>query len=83
MFENDVNIFLGENGMGKTTILNCLYAVLSGRLEKLDNVVFEKIQIKFTNNEEFQRLLRLYGRWMYIQISVSGGANQIEWKRKS
>lgn len=62
MFENDVNIFLGENGMGKTTILNCLYAVLSGRLEKLDNVVFEKIQIKFTNNEEFQRLLRLYGR---------------------
>ena len=59
MFENDVNIFLGENGMGKTTILNCLYAVLSGRLEKLDNVVFEKIQIKFTNNEEFQRLLRL------------------------
>ena len=48
--------------MGKTTILNCLYAVLSGRLEKLDNVVFEKIQIKFTNNEEFQRLLRLYGR---------------------
>ena len=62
MLENDVNIFLGENGMGKTTILNCLYAVLSGRLEKLDNVVFEKIQIKFTNNEEFQRLLRLYGR---------------------
>ena len=62
LFENDVNIFLGENGMGKTTILNCLYAVLSGRLEKLDNVVFEKIQIKFTNNEEFQRLLRLYGR---------------------
>lgn len=50
--EDDVNIFIGENGMGKTTILNCLYGVLSGRLEKLDNVVFEKIQIKFKNNEE-------------------------------
>lgn len=50
--EEDVNIFIGENGMGKTTILNCLYGVLSGRLEKLDNIVFEKIQIKFENNKE-------------------------------
>lgn len=50
--EEDVNIFIDENGMGKTTILNCLYGVLSGRLEKLDNIVFEKIQIKFENNKE-------------------------------
>ncbi len=50
--EDDVNIFIGENGMGKTTILNCLYGVLSGRLEKLDNIVFEKIQIKFKNDKE-------------------------------
>lgn len=55
-FNNDVNIFLGENGMGKTTILNCLYCVLSGKLEKLDNVVFEKLEIKFVN----QNPLTLY-----------------------
>lgn len=51
-FENEVNIFLGENGMGKTTILNCLYAVLSGRLEKLDNILFERLEIKFVNSDK-------------------------------
>lgn len=68
LFENDVNIFLGENGMGKTTILNCLYAVLSGRLEKLDNIVFEKIQIKFTNNEEL--LLERKDLMRYLEENV-------------
>lgn len=52
-FENNVNIFLGENGMGKTTILSCLYYVLSGRLDKLDNILFDSIIIKFEKNEEF------------------------------
>lgn len=26
-FDKEVNIFIGENGLGKTTILNCLYYV--------------------------------------------------------
>lgn len=52
-FEDDVNIFLGENGMGKTTILSCLYYVLSGRLDKLDNILFDSVVIKFAGNEEF------------------------------
>lgn len=53
-FGKTVNIFLGENGMGKTTILSCLYSVLSGRLDKLDNILFETIAIKFEGNEEFK-----------------------------
>ena len=52
-FEDDVNIFLGENGMGKTTILSCLYYVLSGRLDKLDNILFESVVIKFIGSEDF------------------------------
>ena len=27
-FESNVNIFVGENGLGKTTILNCINYVL-------------------------------------------------------
>ncbi|MFR2989905.1 MAG: hypothetical protein ACLTMR_13955, partial [Faecalibacillus sp.] len=50
---DDVNIFLGENGMGKTTILSCLYYILSGRLDKLDTILFNTIIIKFVGNEEF------------------------------
>lgn len=26
--DNQVNIFIGENGLGKTTILNCVYYIL-------------------------------------------------------
>lgn len=53
-FEDNVNIFLGENGMGKTTILSCLYYVLSGRLDKLDNILFDSIVIKFEGSEELK-----------------------------
>lgn len=51
-FEKEVNVFVGENGMGKTTILNCLYYVLSGRLDKLDGILFSSIAIKFDISEE-------------------------------
>ena len=27
--DQPINIFLGENGMGKTTILNCIYCTLN------------------------------------------------------
>jgi DNA repair exonuclease SbcCD ATPase subunit len=40
--DNNVNIFLGENGMGKTTILNCLYFVLYGNYERLNNILFDE-----------------------------------------
>lgn len=48
--ENNINIFLGENGMGKTTILNCLYCTLSGNVEKLNSVVFDEIIVTFKND---------------------------------
>lgn len=51
--DEKVNIFLGENGMGKTTILNCLYYVLSGNIEKLNNIIFNSISLTFVNGEKF------------------------------
>lgn len=51
--DEKVNIFLGENGMGKTTILNCLYYVLSGNIEKLNNIIFDSISLTFVNGEKF------------------------------
>ena len=50
--QKEVNIFVGENGMGKTTILNCLYSVLSGRVEELINTAFEEIRVFFEDEEE-------------------------------
>jgi len=53
-FDNDVNIFLGENGMGKTTVLNCLYYTLSGEIEKLRSFVFNRIKLTFHDGTELE-----------------------------
>ena len=50
--DEKVNIFLGEIGMGKTTILNCLYYVLSGNIEKLNNIIFDAISLTFIDGEK-------------------------------
>ncbi len=47
-----VNIFLGENGMGKTTILNCLYYTLSGNLERLNFIMFDSLSLVFRDGTE-------------------------------
>ena len=45
-FNNNVNILIGPNGSGKTTILNLLHAILSGDLPSLSNFNFQHAKIK-------------------------------------
>lgn len=44
-FRKGANIFVGENGCGKTTILNCLYYILTSNFEKLAKINFEEIEL--------------------------------------
>ena len=44
-FNNDVNILIGPNGSGKTTILNLLHSILSLDVSGLLNVNFESSEI--------------------------------------
>ena len=46
-FENNINIFVGENGIGKTTILNCINYVLQCDSDNLYNIDFKRIIITF------------------------------------
>lgn len=46
-FDKQVNIYIGENGLGKTTILNCLYYTLEKNYTKLESIAFERIEIQF------------------------------------
>lgn len=49
-FDKEVNIFIGENGLGKTTILNCLYYVLKKKYTQLETIPFNRIEISFRNS---------------------------------
>ena len=45
-FYNDVNILIGPNGSGKTTVLYLLHSILSADLPSIVNVKFEQAEIK-------------------------------------
>ena len=51
-FNNDVNILIGPNGSGKTTILNLLHAILSGDLRNVLNFNFQHAKIGLKSFED-------------------------------
>ena len=53
-FENNVKILIGENGFGKTTVLNSLYYLLNKKYTKLSNIEFETMELNFQNEEKIQ-----------------------------
>jgi predicted ATP-dependent endonuclease of OLD family len=48
---NKASIILAENGVGKTTLLNTLYALLSGRISRLKTLDFVEAVLKFDDKE--------------------------------
>lgn len=51
-FDKEVNIYVGENGLGKTTILNCVYYILKKKYDKLAEIDFSRIELKLKSCEE-------------------------------
>lgn len=51
-FDENIKILIGENGLGKTTVLNSIYYVLSQKYNKLSKIDFEEIELKFKNGKE-------------------------------
>ncbi len=51
-FDKEVNIYIGENGLGKTTILNSLYFLLSKNFTQLESIDFKKIEISFSSSNK-------------------------------
>lgn len=52
-FESSIKIFIGENGFGKTTIMNALQCILTSDYLNLSRIKFDSIYIKFGNGREF------------------------------
>ncbi|CAH0998013.1 hypothetical protein EMA8858_04148 [Emticicia aquatica] len=53
-FDSDVKILIGENGLGKTTVLNSLYYLLSEKYYKLNSIEFERIELGFKDGNKIQ-----------------------------
>ncbi len=49
-----VKIYIGENGTGKTTILNILYYILKGDYNELNDINFSSIVINDFNNKRIE-----------------------------
>lgn len=47
-FQDPYRILVGENGSGKTTILNCMYYTLTRKFELLASFRFDRIRIDFS-----------------------------------
>lgn len=53
---NNVNIFIGPNGVGKTTFINILQAVLEIDFERLFSLQFSKITINLKNKKNTKKI---------------------------
>ena len=51
-FNRDITLLYGLNGCGKTTILNIITAIITGRLYKLFSYKFEKIALEYLDEKK-------------------------------
>jgi predicted ATPase len=56
-FNQDVTIFIGRNGTGKTTFINLLQSVITVDLEMLYNLQFETIELILINGKKTKKIL--------------------------
>jgi len=73
--ENSELILIGENGSGKTTVMNMFYHMLNGDFKKLEKYEFDKIELKFTTDDlisfskyELDMLIKYKGRNSVAQL---------------
>jgi len=50
-FETSVKVVASENGAGKTTVMNALYGILTGKSEGISKIDFDHIEIEFRIGE--------------------------------
>lgn len=57
----DVNIFIGQNGTGKTTLINLLQACLTVDLPLLERIRFSTIRLKLKSNNKIKTISIIRG----------------------
>lgn len=86
-FDKNIKILIGENGLGKTTVLNTLYFVLTKKFDRLGKVNFSSIEIHFGKKKiiiEKSQLLNYLqrnkeeGRSHFTQVLSTANPEQLE-----
>ena len=73
-FNNDLTFLYGSNGCGKTTILNIIEAIVSGRIYELYALEFDRIRLTYYDDERKEYLRKT------ININHASDDNiQINW----
>lgn len=84
-FTDNINIFVGENGLGKTTILNALNYIIQGDSESLASINFKKIiltlgndsKIEINHEELIKNNISVHDRNMYLHYMSDDDNNYI------
>lgn len=66
-FNEDINIFTGKNGSGKTTVLKLIWYLISGNIER----VFEEIDFKYVNLEGDGYSLEIINQVVHVEDSTT------------
>ena len=78
-FNNNVNILIGPNGSGKTTILNLLHSILSADLRSLLNIKFEHAEIKLVSStEEVERTVEVHIVDRFLKFRIGKKEHEID-----
>lgn len=72
------SIVLAENGVGKTTLMNALYALLSGRISRLANINFSEAILQFRSTEiVFSREQAFKSKKLDIDLAQKRGIREL------
>jgi len=91
IIDNTELVLIGENGSGKTTVMNMFYHMLSGDFKKLEKYEFDKIELEFTSKDvikfskyELDMLLQHNGRNSASRLKKRLGSffdNSVEFRK--
>lgn len=73
-FNSDVTFIYGENGCGKTTILNITEIIITGQLYKLFNYAFTEIELTYDskNGQKKPESIRIENRKKVLAVIFNG-----------